>query len=299
MPTRSRSWMLALLLVAAMVAGSFGFERRIEPLKPRFAADRSTRLALPSARVVRALFLNYNGLAADVDWTRAVQYFGRLHMEHRQHYPLLWPLLHITQQLDPDLIAAAEFGSYFLADRPPLGAGQPQAAVRLLRRAIRRHPNHWRLYYDLGFVYALNLHQRRHAADAFAAGARRPGANPVLYTLAAEWYGEVHEDHLALALWKEQYASTPSKQLRENARDHILKLETRIALRQLRRATAAYTQRFHHLPSNWQAMVRAGMLPGIPLDPMGNPYRLLPQGQVELSPKTHLPWLKRVVPMPR
>lgn len=291
-------WIAALALVILLGLGGWRLERTIESLQPRLQY-RSRRLALPSARMVRALFLNYNGLAADIYWTRAVQYFGRLHLGHRRHYPLLWPLLRITQRLDPDLVAAAEYGSYFLADRPPLGAGEPQDAVRLLRRAIRRHPNRWRLYFDLGFVYALNLHQRRQAAEAFAAGALRPGANPVLYTLAAEWYGQVHQDRLALALWSNLYHSTRSRLLRENARDHILGLRARIAMRQLTRLVADYARRFHHPPAGWQSLIRAGLLPGVPLDPLGHAYRLLPGGQVALSRQSHLPTLRRVVPLPK
>lgn len=282
-------------MLALLGAGGWRLERRIQPLQPQLAQARNPRLALPSARAVRALFLNYNGLAADVYWTRAVQYFGRQHLAHRNAYPLLWPLLRICQRLDPDLIAPAEFGSYFLADRPPLGAGEPHQAVQLLQRAIARHPNHWRLYFDLGFVYGLNLHQRRLAAAAFAAGAKRPGANPVLYTLAAEWYGQAHQDQLALALWRELYRSTANRMLRENARDHILQLETRIAMRQLEAVTAAYAQRYHRPPASWQQVVRAGLLPAIPLDPMGNAYLLRPQGKVGLNPATRLPWMKHAL----
>lgn len=210
--------LLAMLLLASHEAATRA--RRLRPLWRQHA----TRLAVPQAGTIAALFLNYRGLAADIYWTRAIQYFGRLHQQKRHHYPLLTPLLRLTQQLDPRLTAAAEFGSYFLADAPPLGAGHPHAAARLLRRAIGTEPNDWRLYFDLGFVQALNLHQRRAAAATFAAGAQRPGANPVLYTLAADWYGQANENMLALELWTHLYRHAPDRLIRENALAHIRKL---------------------------------------------------------------------------
>jgi len=76
--------------------------------------DRSREvLYVPSARAIRGMSLGYSGLAADIYWTRAVQYFGRGHQEGATTYPLLAPLLNLTVDLDPQLLVAYEFGSIF------------------------------------------------------------------------------------------------------------------------------------------------------------------------------------------
>ncbi len=276
----------AALLAGLLLAGHEA-ETRARPLRPLWR-KHATHLAVPEARMAAALFLNYRGLAADIYWTRAIQYFGRLHQQRRRHYPLLAPLLRLTQKLDPRLTAAAEFGSYFLADAPPLGAGHPHAAARLLERAIGTEPNDWRLYFDLGFIQALNLHQRRAAAATFAAGARRPGANPVLYTLAADWYGQANEKVLALQLWAHLYRHAPDRLIRENALAHMRRLRAQLDLATLDHLLRQYAAKFHTKARSWQPLIAAGDLRGVPIDPLGHPYRILPDGRAGLSPQTHL-----------
>src|SRR4051812_17283566 len=70
-------------------------------------------LYLPSAGVLKRLSLGYTGLAADIYWTRVVQYFGGKHSQHSANYALLAPLLEITTDLDPKLIVAYQFGATF------------------------------------------------------------------------------------------------------------------------------------------------------------------------------------------
>ena len=58
-------------------------------------------------------------------WTRAVQYFGNKHHDGARRYDLLAPLLEITTGLDPHLLVAYEYGTNFLAPKPPGGGGMP------------------------------------------------------------------------------------------------------------------------------------------------------------------------------
>lgn len=217
---KAGGWRPGLLLCLLLGAAAWLQSSLALPTGPAQAAD-----AVPSPQAVRRWSLGYDGLAADLYWTRAVQYFGRLHRAHSSSYPQLAPLVRLTVALDPDLMTAAENGAFFLADDAPLGAGHPRQAVALLQQAIARHPRQWRLYYDLGFVCALDLHDRKQAAAAFAAGARQPGANPILATLAAFYYGQTDEKLLALALWQSIATGSSDPLVRQNARTHIQQLK--------------------------------------------------------------------------
>src|SRR5208337_2075657 len=103
-------------------------------------------LLLPSSKCLRWLSLGYDGLLADIYWTRVVQYFGGKRLEHSTEFKLLGPLLQITTDLDPHLLIAYRFGSIFLAERSPRGAGQPLEALALLDRGIVANPDYWRLW---------------------------------------------------------------------------------------------------------------------------------------------------------
>src|SRR2546422_11011595 len=142
-------------------------------------------LYVSSPKLLKRLSLGYEGLLADVYWTRAVQYFGgKQHIEYRGRYELLWPLLNITTQLDPHLIPAYAFGQTFLSAKPPEGAGTPEKAIELVEYGIRNNPDDWHLYYDLAFIH-YDLKDYRGAADAFLRGSKVPNAHPFLKVLAA------------------------------------------------------------------------------------------------------------------
>ena len=82
-------------------------------------------LYITSPKAVKRLSLGYDGLLADIYWTRAVQYFGGRHVAGASHFRLLAPLLEITTTLDPHLLVAYQFGANFLSPKPPNGAGMP------------------------------------------------------------------------------------------------------------------------------------------------------------------------------
>jgi len=139
------------LLLGALLTASMLLVREVDKVR----ADEPIQevLYIPSPKVVKRLSLGYSGLLADIYWTRVVQYFGTKHRAKARQYLILEPLLDMTTTLDPQLLPAYEFGSVFLAQKPPEGAGNPEAAARLVEKGIRENPQAWRLYYDLGYIY--------------------------------------------------------------------------------------------------------------------------------------------------
>jgi len=136
------------ILLIACLTGSVMLLRRLDQV--RTGATLEEVLYISSPKLLKRLSLGYDGLLADVYWTRTVQYYGGMHHTGGGNYALLEPLLNITTQLDPHLIPAYEFGGTFLSAKPPQGAGVPQKAVELVEYGIRNNPGDWHLYYDLG-----------------------------------------------------------------------------------------------------------------------------------------------------
>ena len=165
---------LALVPLQRALDRQLTAQRRLEEL-----------LYLPSGKILRRLALGHEGLLANIYWTRVVQYFGRKKLDHSARFDLLGHLLQITTELDPQLVIAYRFGAIFLAEKSPAGAGQPQAALHLLRRGIVANPNYWRLWQDVGFIYYWDLKDYASAARAFQTGSERPGAHLWMRVLAA------------------------------------------------------------------------------------------------------------------
>ena len=115
------------LILVGCVATSVLLLRRLDQL--RSGATLEEVLYISSPKALKKMSLGYSGLLADIYWTRAVQYFGGKHHNGARNYDLLAPLLEITTTLDPQLLAAYEYGANFLAPKPPNGAGMPERAM--------------------------------------------------------------------------------------------------------------------------------------------------------------------------
>ena len=294
MKPRGKVSIVAGICVALSLAASALVLHHVDQLRPR--ATLEDVLYLNSPKVLKRVSLGYDGLLADIYWTRAVQYFGGRHHDRAQSYNLLYPLLSLTTHLDPQLIAAYQFGASFLAPPPPEGAGQPELAIQLMEYGIQNNPNDWKLYYDLGFVYYTNLKDYGHAAEAFRRGSKVPNAHPFLGMLAAQMAQHAGEYDTARMLWTATYQSSEDKQIRANALEHLRALRVDEDVTHVQEAVTRFGQHTGRLPLSMAELAGAERLPGIPVDPDGHPYKLTPEGRIELLVPGDFPFATKGLP---
>jgi len=294
MKQRRKVSIVAGACVVICLAASAVTLHRIDGLRPQATLEEV--LYLSSPKVLKRASLGYDGLLADIYWTRAVQYFGGRHHAGAQSYDLLYPLLDITTHLDPQLVAAYQFGASFLAPPPPDGAGQPERAIQLMEYGVQNNPNDWKLYYDLGFVYYMNLKDYRKAADAFHRGSEVPNAHPFLRLLAAQMAEHSGEFDTARMMWSATYQSSQEQLIRQNALEHLRALRVDEDVTHLQEAVRRFGERTGRLPANMSELVSSERLPGIPLDPDGHAYRLTPEGRVEVRVPDDFPFATMGLP---
>src|ERR1700758_522129 len=283
----------SILLLSCMLA-SVVLVRRVDQM--RTAATLEEVLYITSPKMLKRLSLGYEGLTADIYWTRAVQYFGTKHYNYANRYDSLAPLLELTTALDPHLLVAYQFGANFLAPAPPNGAGMPEKAIQLMEYGIRNNPDDWHLYYELGFIYYLEKKDYASAATAFERGTRVPNAHPFLKVLAAQMAQHAGELQTARMLWVTAYRTTQEKLVRANAVAHLRALQVDEDVIDLQDAVTRYGQKTGHLPPSFAAMVAAGVLPRIPVDPEGHTYKLLPDGRIEVRSPDDFPFIEKGLP---
>jgi tetratricopeptide (TPR) repeat protein len=292
-PSRRITVICASVLVVCLAA-SVLLLQRLDQL--RTSATLPEVLYLSSPKALKRMSLGYDGLLADIYWTRAVQYFGIKHYNGAQQYELLAPLLQITTTLDPHLTVAYEFGANFLAPSPPWGAGEPQKAIQLADFGIRNNPNDWHLYYNLGFIYFTELKDYKNAADAFQRGSRVPNAHPWLKLLGALMAERAGEIKTAQLLWMTTYETTPDRDIRANAAAHLRALQVDDDVTQLEGAVSSYHAKTGRLPESFSDLQSHGLLGAVPLDPLGHAYKLMPDGRVEVSDPDDLPFISKGMP---
>jgi hypothetical protein len=282
------------VLLVGCIAASVLLLRRLDQV--RADATLEEVLYISSPKALKKLSLGYDGLLANIYWTRAVQYFGSKHHVGARRFDLLAPLLEITTTLDPHLLVAYEYGANFLAPPPPNGAGMPERAVQLEEFGIRNNPNEWRLYYNNGFIHYMELKDYKGAAEAFARGSRVPNAHPFLALLAGRMAEHAGDRQMAGMMWSTTYQTTKDSNVRANAAAHLRALRADEDVTNLEALASRYQQQTGRLPSSFSELEAAGLLRGTPIDPVGNPYKLMPDGRVEVRVPDDLPFIQKGAP---
>jgi hypothetical protein len=207
-------------------------------------------------------------------------------------YALLYPMLDITTTLDPKFTIAYRFGSVFLAEAYPRGPGRPDLAVALLEKGIRAQPDKWEYMEDIGFVHYWYVHDHHAAASWFQKASEVPGAPWWLRSLAATTIAQGGDRQSSRVMWEAIRQSAQIDWLRQDAERRLLQLRALDEIDALQQRVDAFSRSASQPSVAWQPLVRARVLPGIPLDPSRTPYELTPQGRVRIaaaSPLAPLP----------
>ena len=96
---------------------------------------------------------------------------------------------------------AYRFGAVFLSERPPVGPGEADLAVELVKRGIAENPDEWRLYEDLGFLYSIHLKDYKKAAEAYLEGSKNPKAQIWMKVMAARVAESGNELETSRMIW--------------------------------------------------------------------------------------------------
>ena len=278
----------ALCLAAAIGLHVWGDRRAPAP-----ATDGPGLLYVRSPEIMRRLAFGYDALLADVYWIRALQNFGREHLAAQRarvspgsarvpNYDLLYPLLDLTTSLDPYFSIAYRFGAIYLGEPYPDGPGRPDLSVLLLRKGLARQPLKWQYMQDLGFVYYWHLQNYATAAAWFNRAADVPGAPSWMRPLAAVTLAEGGHRSASRALWQ-QLAQSDEQWLRDSAKRRLTQLDVMDVLDGLQARVLAFERAYPGRAVSWDALRAARLIGGVPLDPAGVPYVIIPEGRVTVS----------------
>jgi len=294
MTAPQRTTAIAAACLAVSMSACVLLLRNIDRIRPRATIEDA--LYISSPKMVKRASLGFDGLMACIYWTRTVQYFGHRHFDNARTYNELAPLLEITTTLDPHLVPAYEFGASFLAPKPPGGAGEPERAIRLMKYGIEHNPDNWHLYYDLGFVYYMELKDYPSAAAVFESGSKVPDAHPFMKIMAAQMAAHAGDFSTARMLWSATYESSKESIIRQNALEHLRALKVDEDVTNLEAAVADFAAREGNPPVSMSELVMAEHLPGFPVDPDGNPYQLTLDGQIQVWNPDDFPFITKGTP---
>jgi tetratricopeptide (TPR) repeat protein len=279
--------MLLLAALFACLGSAAAVARWLETRRPpqSEAAQVSEELYVTPA-AARRMSLAFNGLAADWYWLRTLQYVGRKATAHEGpvqldnlrslDLKLLAPLLDEATALDPQFMAAYEYGAVVLP------AVDTDAAIRLVNKGIEANPAAWRLYSYLGYI-EWQQGRFKEAGEAYAAGSRVAGSPAWMSAMAGLMSVKGGSRETARAIYETMLRTTEDDKMRRLAADRLAQIQSLDETDALRRVLSAYRdQNGGRCPSSWHdiaATLRAARFDqdaaGSPLDPSGVPYELL------------------------
>lgn len=293
---------LALLLaIVCGLGATAGLSRWLELHRPPAAQtaqqDMDDLYLKPEA--ARRLSLGFNALAADWYWMRSLQYIGRKVTAHKGaiqiddlsalNLKILAPLLENATTLDPQFLAAYEYGAIVLP------AVDVEAAIKLTKKGIAANPQAWRLRTYLGYIY---WQQNRfpEAGEAYAAGARIAGAPPWVASMSAQMATKGGSRDTARAIYQNMYQGSDDEGTKQLAFKRLLQLQSLDEMDALRAVLNAHRTRTGRCPQGWpevSAALRASRFPvdssGEPLDPSNAPYVFKADGcEVGLGEQTQI-----------
>jgi len=184
-------------------------------------------LHVRSPQVLGRMVLEFDAVAADLYWIRAIQHYGGERLKPSgapRGYERLYPLLDMTTSLDPYFSIAYRFGAIFLSEPYPGGPGRPDLAITLLKKGIAAQPARWQYHHDIGFVHYWALKDPQGAAAWFRQAATIPGAPNWLLPVAAALLTETGDRTAARHLWR-QIQEADEEWLRKRAERALLELD--------------------------------------------------------------------------
>jgi len=299
MTQMKRDLTLAIIFVSALGAAvmlSRWLDNRRTSTAARFGEEQ---LYLDGA-TARRLTLGFNGLAADWYWMRSLQYLGRKIVNYQDTHAgefqlndlstlelrLLPQLLQVTTTLDPQFIAAYEYGAVILPEV------NREAAVSLLNQGIAANPSSWRLYQHLGYIYWQNQDYEK-AGETYATGARLPGAPAWMTAMAARMKAERGSRDAAREMYRHLGESSSDNAIKEMVAHQIMRLDALDERDVIRKLIGDFRGETGRCPQTWRELanrfhgthLRIDSLSNAPVDPTDLPYRLTNNGcDVDLDP---------------
>ena len=275
--------------IAALMAMSLSVQvvrdRGWQPFTPP-----SGVLWVRSGPLAERLALGFDNIVADVYWIRAVVYFGGQRQATQQNqFDQLFPLLDLVTSLDPHFRIAYRFGSIFLAEPYPGGAGQPDLAIQLLEKGIAADPRRWEYVQDIGFIHYFWKRDFEQAAAWFKRATDVPGAPEWLGPLAATTLAEGGSRDSSRLLWTQLRDTTEFEWIRTNAVHRLEQLDAMDSIDELTKSIEGFVATHGRPPKDWREIVILQRWRGLPVDPTGTLFTLDPTtGKVDISPNSKL-----------
>jgi hypothetical protein len=242
---------------------------------------------LPHAQILKVTSGEHRTTTAALIVMRVLFYYGTVIQKLQENVivrPEFFNLFKTVQtvvDLDP-----YNMDSYYFAQAVfTWDAGRAQDVNFLLEQGMRRRIWDPSLPFYIGFNYAYFLKDYPKAAIYMQQAAERSG-NPLYTQLAARFFYESEQSSLGLVFLDAMIRTAKDKAVRKS---YELRRDALLAATIIEKARDAYVARFGSMPKQPEALVEAGLLSALPVDPYGGRFFFDEAGRVRTTSKLVAP----------
>jgi hypothetical protein len=175
-----------------------------------------------SADTLRLRSFGYSRMMSSLLWLRFLQQTPPKKVEPDE-VSWIYRDLDAVTEIDPDFFPAYEMGGIFLSVITEDKVG----AERILLKGTRRFPERWRIRAYLAYHYQVELQKIDLAYEQYKAGARLPGAPPILGIRAASLLSARGQKEEGIRFLEDMLKDTKDPAFRERIQERISKLKGR------------------------------------------------------------------------
>ena len=267
---------LVVAIIAGLLAVAVIAEYRLGRI-PREDPLGRDLLYLPSPEMLKILSVGNPNLVADILYMWSIQYYSGFQPSERFLY--LATVYNLITDLDPRYFDAYRIGALIMQIQTGGDQKQLKATVqRLFDKGLRNLPESWELAEAAAWDMFMRFNDRKAALHYAEIGAQMPSAPARIRRMVGVWRDSESAWTVddSIAYWRKAVDEAV------DVRDHDVSLsklydavvtKDRELLEPLLRANA---QQRGQCAEDWQELIRAGLLPQVPLDLFGNPYGIDP-----------------------
>lgn len=268
---RGLAWTTVTVITLSALALVISLQRNLDLRIDAHAAQIEELARLPKGDYLKPALLGYHHLGADVLWLKLVQVIGKRH-NTMEDYEWMAHALDVITTLDPQYAYAYYAGGVILGDL----ANRPDLANRLLKRGHEENPTVWNIPFLLGYNYYFLLADPDMGAYYTMRAASLPGRPAYLPGLATRMASEAGKPETALAFLEARVRETDDPEMKKFFEIRMKEVIIERDIRMLERAVEEYRKLHGLVPPSLAALVQAGLLAALPLEPFGGKYRYDP-----------------------
>ena len=260
----SGGFALALFLVATG-AGFMGLKLETDKIL-RKKIPGSSIIYVPSGKFLKYAAFGYSGLAADMIYLWAIQYYSSYEIFDRFTY--LDHIFAIIAELDPRYTDPYEVGSMIAGQE----AHDIPLALRILDRGFEKNPDMWLFPFEAGHIAQTQLKDYDMARKYYGKAMVLPGAPDFTKRLYANAALKVTDYKTSWETWLEVYNTATDDRVKKIASNHLYQVRAEMDINALKEAVAKFKEKYGRLPEELSRLVGAGLLASLPKDLDGQDY---------------------------